>query len=49
LRTEETNTGSLIADLLRTELMTDFSLYNSGAIRANSIINQGIINMKFVA
>ena len=41
VRTEETNLGNFCADLMRTELETDFALSNGGCLRANCLFEQG--------
>ena len=45
-RTQETNFGNFIADLLRTEYATDFSLINCGSFRLNQLIPAGPITGK---
>mmetsp|Transcript_5008 Transcript_5008/g.7494 ORF Transcript_5008/g.7494 Transcript_5008/m.7494 type:complete len:321 (-) Transcript_5008:3-965(-) len=49
VRTEETNLGTFMADLMRTELNTDFALSNGGSMRANQVYDLGVLNMSFVA
>ena len=41
VRTEETNLGNFTADLMRTELGTDFALSNGGCLRSNAIFPEG--------
>lgn len=48
IRTEETNLGNLAADLLRTEMQTDFALSHAGDLRANCIYHEGPIQMSFI-
>lgn len=48
VRTEETNLGNLIGDLIRSELGTDFGLGNGGGLRANSVFEKGPIKLSFM-
>jgi hypothetical protein len=48
VRTEETNLANFMADLMRTELNTDFALSNGGCLRANCIYNKGPLMMRFI-
>jgi 5'-nucleotidase len=48
IRTEETNIGNMIADMIRTEYKCDFGLINGGSIRANSVLPKGIIKNKYI-
>ena len=48
IRTEETNLGNLMADLARSELGTDFGLYNGGYLRSNIIFNRGPVKLSFM-
>ncbi len=41
LRTQETNLGDLVADLMRERLETDLALVNGGAIRTNRVVPAG--------
>jgi 5'-nucleotidase len=41
LRTQETNLGDLVADLMRERLETDLALVNGGAIRTNRLVPAG--------
>ena len=41
MRTRETNLGSFICDLMRTEYQTDFAICNAGSFRKNGIIPAG--------
>ncbi len=43
VRYKETNLCNLIADVIRTEYDTDFSLFNTGTFRSNAIIHKGIL------
>ena len=45
IRKEETNFGNFIADLMRTEYLTDFALVNSGSFRKNGVIAAGPISL----
>lgn len=38
VRSEETNLGNFLSDLIKNELQADLSLANGGCLRANSII-----------
>lgn len=48
LRTEETNLGNLIGDLIRSELGTDFGLGNGGGLRANYVFEKGPVKLSFM-
>ena len=48
LRTEETNLGNLVADVVRTEFKADIGLVHAGCMRANSIYPAGPLMLKFV-
>lgn len=48
VRTEETNLGNLIADLVRSEMGTDFGLGNGGGLRANYVFEKGPIKLSFM-
>ena len=48
LRTEETNLGNFIADVMRTEFQTDFAISHAGALRANCLYDEGPLLLKFV-
>lgn len=48
LRTEETNLGNLIADLIKAELNTDFGLGNGGGLRANFVFEKGPLKLSFM-
>ena len=49
VRTEETNLGNFVADIIRIESNCDFSLSNGGCLRANSVFKQGIVNFSFLS
>lgn len=49
LRTEETNLGNMIADLIRTQFSTDFGLINAGSLRANQLIESGPFKWRLVS
>ena len=45
MRTQETNTANMIADILRTALPgTNFVILNCGTLRTNTVIPTGIIS-----
>ena len=46
LRTEETNLGDLVADLLRERLGTEVALMNGGAIRTNRTVPPGTLTRR---
>lgn len=48
IRTEETNLGNLIADIIRSEYDTDFGLVNSGTLRTNNVIEKGPIKLRSI-
>ena len=48
VRSEETNLGNFLSDLIKNELQADLSLANGGCLRANSIIEKGLIKMRFM-
>ena len=43
VRTEETNLGNLLADIIRSEYNCDFGILNGGCLRANSVIDKGVV------
>ena len=43
LRLQETNLSNFMADIIRTEYDSDFSLFNCGTLRSNCIIETGYI------
>ena len=49
VRTEETNLGNLCADLMRTELDTDFGISNGGCLRANCLFEKGNLTYRFLS
>ena len=48
MRSHETNTGNLIADVMRKISKSDLALINGGTFRADKIFNTGLINAKDV-
>lgn len=48
VRTEETNLANFVADIMRTESQTDFSLGNGGCLRANCIFQKGQFTWRFL-
>lgn len=48
MRTEETNLGNFIADLIRTEFNSDFGHFNGGGLRANCVFDAGPLKHKFI-
>ncbi len=44
MRSHETNTGNLIADLMRKKSKSDLALINGGTFRADKIFSTGLIN-----
>ena len=46
IRTEETNLGNLITDIMRKATRTDVALLNSGTLRSNAIHDAGVFKMK---
>lgn len=49
VRTEETNLGNFIADLIRTEFQADFGHFNGGGLRANCVFDAGPLKHKFIS
>ena len=49
IRTEETNAGNLISDLMRSHHDADFGLINGGNIRANVEFEAGPLPLRFIA
>jgi 2',3'-cyclic-nucleotide 2'-phosphodiesterase (5'-nucleotidase family) len=45
---EETNFGSFVADMVRAELNTDFSMIGGGCLRMDEIIPIGELKMEFL-
>lgn len=48
IRSQETNLGNWIADMINLEVGADLTLINSGTIRADSVWKAGIIKLKDV-
>ncbi|CDW87517.1 ser thr protein phosphatase family [Stylonychia lemnae] len=48
IRVEETNLSNLLADIIRTEYDVDFSLFNCGTYRSNSVLEKGYITHKMI-
>ena len=48
VRTEETNLGNFLADLIRTETAADVAICNGGGLRANQIFPAGPIELRFL-
>lgn len=46
MRTEETNLGNLMADLMRTEYDADIAICQSGMFRANNVFPRGVFLLK---
>jgi len=46
LRTEETNAGNLVADIIRVATHADVALLNSGTLRADAVIGPGLLRMR---
>ena len=46
IRTEESTFGNFIADLMRTELNSDFAMINAGAFQYNDHVKSGPISGK---
>lgn len=46
IRASETNLGNWIADIINIENQTDFTIINSGTIRADSVLAAGTIKLK---
>jgi 5'-nucleotidase len=49
LRTQETNLGNWMADLVRSEFQTDFGLSNGGSMRANQVFSRGALTFRFLS
>ena len=49
VRTEETNLGNFVADIMRTEFSTDFALANGGCLRANCVFGKGNFQWRFLS
>lgn len=48
VRTEETNLGNLMADLMKTECEADLALSNGGCMRANVVYDEGLLTLRFL-
>jgi 5'-nucleotidase len=48
VRTQETNLGNMMADLIRSEYNADFGLSNGGSLRANCVIQKGMLRNGFI-
>lgn len=48
VRTEETNLGNFVADLIRTHWNTDIGLSNGGSLRANQVMPKGPLTWRLV-
>jgi 2',3'-cyclic-nucleotide 2'-phosphodiesterase (5'-nucleotidase family) len=48
LRTEETNVGNYVADVMRARLQADVGLMNGGGIRSNRLVPAGVLTRKDV-
>ena len=48
VRTEETNLGNFMADLMMTELNADIALSNGGCLRANQVFDKGALKLRFM-
>jgi len=46
IRTQETNIGNFVADIMRVNMRADIALLNSGTLRADAIIAAGSIRMR---
>ena len=49
VRTEETNLANFVADIMRTECQTDFTVANAGCLRANCVFRKGQFSRRFLA
>ena len=49
VRTQETNLGNLMADLIRSEFDADFGLFNGGGLRANCVFSPGPLTHRFIS
>jgi hypothetical protein len=45
LRGQETNIGNFLADIMRTEYLSDFCILTSGSVRLNQVIESGSFSM----
>lgn len=48
MRTEETNLGNLMADLMMTEVEAELALSNGGCYRANQVFQAGSLQLRFL-
>jgi 5'-nucleotidase len=48
VRTEETNLGNMVADIIRSEYNCDFGILNGGCLRANGVFDKGVIKNLFI-
>ena len=46
VRTQETNLGNLVADIMRKSTRADAALFNSGSLRSDTIHEKGPLKMK---
>lgn len=46
IRTQETNMGNFVADAMRARVKTDVAVINSGTIRADAMIEKGLLRMR---
>jgi len=46
IRTQETNIGNFVADVMRDSLKADAAILNSGSLRADAIVEQGDFHMR---
>jgi len=46
IRTRETNIGNFVADVMRNGLKADIGFINSGTLRADTIIDKGLLKMR---
>ena len=48
IRTEETNTANMIADIARVLMEADIAIINSGTLRADTVIPKGPLTLKTI-
>ena len=46
IRTQETNLGNMVADIVRTHVGTDLVLINTGSLRADTVFPVGPLTQK---
>ena len=46
IRTQETNLGNMVADVVRNSVGTDLVLINTGSLRADSLFTVGALTQK---